>query len=91
MYVVNLTALNMFSAVQMEHSLPFVINDIQDLTADLLSEVCHDVSTEPSFQPLTGESLSLCTANCDAGAASLDIKASGFTVGLLVSTYFFRC
>ena len=52
-------------------------NDIQDLTADLLSEVCHDVSTEPSLQPLTGESLSLRMANYDAGAC-LDIKASGF-------------
>ena len=52
-------------------------NDIWDLTADLLSEVCHDVSTEPSLQPLTGEPLSLCTANCGAGDC-LDIKASGF-------------
>jgi len=52
-------------------------NDIWDLTADLLSEVCHDVSTKPSLQPLTGESLSLRTANCDAGG-HLDIKASGF-------------
>jgi len=34
-------------------------NDIQDLTADLLSEVCRDVSIELSLQPLTGESLTL--------------------------------
>ena len=31
----------------------------QDLTAELMSKVCHDVSTEPSLQPLCGESLSL--------------------------------
>jgi len=52
-------------------------NDLRDLIADLLSEVCHYVFTESSLQPLTGESLSLHTANCDAGAC-LDIKASGF-------------
>ena len=54
-------------------------SDIQDLTADLLSEVFHAVSTELSLQPLTGESLSLSlhTANFDASAC-LDIKASGF-------------
>ena len=34
-------------------------NDIRDLTAELMSEVCHDVSTEPPLQPLSGESLSL--------------------------------
>ena len=28
-----------------------------------MSEVCHDVSTEPPLQPLRGESLSLRTAN----------------------------
>ena len=52
-------------------------NDIRDLTAELMSEVCHDVSTEPPLQPLSGESLSLRTANQDVGAR-LDIKASGF-------------
>ena len=49
----------------------------RDLTVELMSEVCHDVSTEPPLQPLSGESLSLCTANQDVGAC-LDIKASGF-------------
>ena len=42
-----------------------------------MSEVCHDVSTEPPIQPLSGESLSLRTANQDV-CARLDIKASGF-------------
>ena len=61
-------------------------NDNRYLTADLLTEVCHDVSTEPSLQPLTGESLSLRTVNCGAGDR-LDIKL----LGLSVSTYFFQC
>ena len=54
-------------------------NDIRDLTAELMSETCHDVSKEPSLQPLRGESLSLRTCNWDDGAR-LDIKASGFWV-----------
>ncbi len=33
-------------------------NEIRDLTANLLTEVCHDVSVEPALQPLTGEMLS---------------------------------
>ena len=38
-------------------------NEIRDLTANLLSEVCHGVQTEPDLQPLTGETFSLQTAN----------------------------
>ena len=29
-------------------------NEIRDMTANLLSEVCHGVQTEPDLQPLTG-------------------------------------
>ena len=32
-------------------------NEIRELTANLLTEVCHKVSIEPDLQPLTGESL----------------------------------
>ena len=32
-------------------------NEIRDLTAKLLTEVCNDVCTEPDLQPLTGEVL----------------------------------
>ena len=49
-------------------------NDIRDLMAELMSEVCHDVSKEPSLQ---AESLSLHTCNLDNGAW-LDIKACSF-------------
>jgi len=51
--------------------------DIRDLTAELMSEVCHNVSKEPSLQPLSEKSLSLRTCNRDDGAR-LDIKAFGF-------------
>ena len=32
-------------------------NDVRDLTAKLMSEVCHDVQVEPHLQPLSGELL----------------------------------
>jgi len=52
-----------------------------------MSEVCHDVSKEPSLQPLSGESLSLRNCNQDDGA-QLDIKASGFWGGQFQSSFF---
>ena len=33
-------------------------NEVRDITATLLTEVCHGVTTEPHLQPLSGESLS---------------------------------
>jgi len=62
-------------------------NDIRDLMAELMSEVCHDVSKEPYLQPLSGELLSLRTCNQDDGAR-LDIKASGFWGGWFQSSFF---
>ena len=50
---------------------------VHDLTETLLSEMCHNTSTEPALQPLTGEILRLRTAKRDDDAR-LDIKASGF-------------
>ena len=52
-------------------------NEIRDVTANLMSEVCHDVSVEPLLQPLSGEHLSYATANRE-DAARLDVKARGF-------------
>ena len=43
-------------------------NDIWDITAKCLSEVCHNVAVEPELQPLTGERLQLRTANSEKGA-----------------------
>ena len=51
-------------------------NEICDLTAGLLREVCHDVQTEPYLQPLSGETLAGRTANT-APEARLDVSAAG--------------
>ena len=52
-------------------------NRIRDLTAELLTEVCPNVATEPVLQPLTGERFALRTANRQDDAR-LDIKAQDF-------------
>ena len=62
-------------------------NEIQDLTANLLSEVCHDVSIEPSLQPITGETLTSSSAITEDGAR-LDVVASGFWGGQYERAFF---
>ena len=52
-------------------------NEIMDLSAKLLTEVCPNVGIEPLLQPLTGETLELRTANRQ-DEARLDIRAQGF-------------
>ena len=47
-------------------------NEIRDLTATLLTEVCKDVRVEPELQPVTHEVLNGATANSKDGAR-LDI------------------
>ena len=51
-------------------------NDLRDLTANMLSEVCKDVEIEPKLTPLTGEVLGSRTANT-TNDARLDIRARG--------------
>ena len=46
-------------------------------TAKLLTELCHNVVTEPVLQPLSWEVLQRRSANCDDGAR-LDIVADNF-------------
>ena len=62
-------------------------NEIRDLTANLLSEVCHDVSIEPSLQPLTWETLASSSAITEDGAR-LDVAASGFWGGQYERAFF---
>ena len=62
-------------------------NEICNLTATLLTEVCYDVSIEPGLQPVTNETLTGATANCQDGA-QLDIAASGFWGGTYERTFF---
>ena len=52
-------------------------NEIRDITADLLSEICHSVGTEPNLQPVTEEQLTHRSANREDGAR-LDIVAESF-------------
>ena len=52
-------------------------NEVRDITASLLSEVCHGISIEPHLQPLSGETMPLRSANTDDNSR-LDIAAHGF-------------
>ena len=52
-------------------------NEIRDYTAYLLSEICHNVSTEPHFQPIRDEVSTSASANSQDGAR-LDVAADGF-------------
>ena len=51
-------------------------NEVRDLTANLLDEVCSDVAIEPSLQPLSGETLPRSTNREDG--ARLNIRARNF-------------
>ena len=52
-------------------------NELRDLTAHLLTEVCHNVGIESELQPLDGTRMDHRTANLEDGAR-LDIKADSF-------------
>ena len=58
-------------------------NEIRDITANLLTEVCNDVCIEPHLQSVNGEQLS---GNVEDGAR-LDIAANGFWGGRFERTY----
>ena len=51
-------------------------NELRDLTAVLMKDVCHNVAREPPLQSLSGETLSYSTAGADG--ARLDVTADGF-------------
>ena len=52
-------------------------DEVRDLTASLLREICHDVTTEPTLLPLQGEYVRYRTANT-TNEARVDISARGF-------------
>ena len=62
-------------------------NEVRDITASLLTEVCHGVSIEPHLQPLTGELLQYRTANVKDDTR-LDIAADGFWGGRFEKAFF---
>ena len=59
-------------------------NEIRDLTANLLTEVCSGVCIEPPLQPTTADQA---TANSQDGAR-LDVSANGVWGGRFQKTYF---
>ena len=62
-------------------------NEIRNLTASLMSEVCHNVQTEPQLHPLSGETLHYRSAIQDDDMR-VDIRASGFWRCLHHHTFF---
>ena len=52
-------------------------NQVRDITAWLLAEVCPSVGIEPTLQPLNGESFPLRSTNTEEGAR-VDIRAQNF-------------
>ena len=62
-------------------------NEIRDLTANLMTEVCHDVCIEPILQPITGEVLTGASAITDNGAR-LNVAARGFWGGHFERAFF---
>ena len=59
---------------------------MRDLTAELLTEVYHDVEGEPHLQPLDDETFKYKTANVEDGAR-LDISMNGFWGGCFEKCY----
>lgn len=62
-------------------------NEIRDVTAHFLGNVCHDVQIEPKLQPLNGETFSKRCGTTD-DEARLDIAANGFWGGRFQKTLF---
>ena len=61
---------------------PTIYNKLRDLTVSLLTDVCHNVATEPHLQPFSGESMSMRSATCiTTEHARVDIHANGFWSG----------
>ena len=62
-------------------------NELRDITASLLTEICHGVAVEPSLQPVTSENFRNASANTQDGAR-LDIVANGFWGGTFERAFF---
>ena len=59
-------------------------NELRDITAELMKEVCHEVKTEPLLIEVNGEQLNGRTAN-KRKEARLDVSALNFwTPGIRV-------
>ena len=56
----------------------YIHNEPHNITAELLSQVCHNVSMELSLQPITDEHLIHRTANRE-GVARLDVATENLS------------
>ena len=63
-------------------------NELRDITASLMKEVCHNVTIEPILQPLAGETLHPRSAIVDDNARS-DVRAEGFWDCRQLHAYFY--
>ena len=61
-------------------------NEIRDITANLLTEVCSDVCIEPDLQPIDGVVLTGRSSNIEDGVR-LDIAVNGFWGGCFERTF----
>ena len=52
-------------------------NEVRDITADLLKEVCHNVNIEPALQPLSGETFRYATAKVESGSTIRGVWRTG--------------
>ena len=62
-------------------------NEIRDLTANLLTEVCNDICIEPELLPIDGEVFTG-TSSYSQDGARLDIAANGFWGDRFECTFF---
>ena len=62
-------------------------NEVRDLMANLLTDVCHDVCVEPRLQPLSGETFATCSTSTEDDSR-LDIAASGLWGGRFERAFF---
>ena len=62
-------------------------NEIRDITASLLTEVCTEVCVEPELQPVSPGQLNGASANGQDGSR-LDVSANGVWGGRYQKTYF---
>ena len=65
-------------------------NEVRDVTARLLTEICHEVRDEPHLQALSGEAPAAPSAITQDGAR-LDIETSGFWGGRFERTLIDVC
>ena len=61
-------------------------NEIHHLLANLLMDVCHNVTLESHLQPLSGESISFSSASREENAR-LDVAVNGFWGGRFERVY----